>query len=263
LRDRELDELKVLARQRNIFLEVGTRGFDQDELCAYIEIAKRFDSPILRFVPWNGGEAQSRLSIDGLMQFLQSLLPACQEYGITLALENHFDIPEDDLARIVLRMNHPNLGICLDTTNSTGLLQHPLKTVETLAPYAVSLHLKDFFVTKNGPKGYTITGCPLGTGWLDLPAVIRLVEEQPRRMNVLLELWVAPADTPEEMVRKEQDWIEQSIAYAKGLLSPRIKRNPNNSAELEGDKGGKEQFCVRNRDRAGLQTTAAGYFGAA
>ncbi|RPJ50470.1 MAG: hypothetical protein EHM21_04915 [Chloroflexi bacterium] len=218
LSERELDALKNVARERNVILEVGTRGFDPAEMHEYIRITERLEAKILRFVPWMGNEDRRAVSVDEIVAFLTPLLPACQERGITMAIENHFDVADEDLAEVVRRINHPNLGTCLDTTNSTGLLQHPMKTTEILAPYAVSLHLKDYYVTKKGPKGYTISGCPLGTGWQDLPALIREVEKYNRPMNTLLELWTEPCDTPEETMHKEQAWIEQSAAHAKNLL---------------------------------------------
>jgi hypothetical protein len=36
------------ARERGIFIEVGTKGIDPDNLCRYLELAKQFDSSLVR-----------------------------------------------------------------------------------------------------------------------------------------------------------------------------------------------------------------------
>lgn len=214
----QLDALRELARRKNVALEVGTRGFDQDELFAYINIAERLGSKILRFVPWSGAETLSRLSIEALADFLKPLLHACELHQVTIALENHSEITDEDLVRLVDAIHSPFLGICLDTANSTGLLQKPLQTVELLAPHTVSLHLKDFVVTKKAGKGYAISGVPLGQGWLDIPAIFDTLKRNKRQPNVLLELWVDPCESQQETLQKEDNWIRQSVDFARSIL---------------------------------------------
>jgi L-ribulose-5-phosphate 3-epimerase UlaE len=210
----QLESLRELAHSRNLALEVGTRGFDQNEMYAYIEIAAKLGSPILRFVPWPGAETLSKLTPSGLSDFLKPVLEACENQHVTIALENHSEIADADLAQLVEDMHSPYLGICLDTANSTGLLQKPLETVELLAPYTVSLHLKDFQVTKRAGKGYVICGAPLGQGWLDISQVFRILEKYHKQPNVLLEQWVDACETEQSTIQKENDWIEQGIGYA-------------------------------------------------
>ena len=214
----QLDSLREFACSKSLALEVGTRGFDRDELYSYIKIAVQLGSPILRFVPWSGQETLSKLSIGTLSDFLKPVLDACENHHVTIALENHSEISDEDLARLVEDMHSPYLGICLDTANSTGLLKKPLETVELLAPYTVSLHLKDFQVTKRAGKGYVISGVPLGKGWLDIPAVFDILAKYHKQPNVLLELWVDPCEVEQTTLQKENDWIEESISYARKII---------------------------------------------
>jgi sugar phosphate isomerase/epimerase len=218
LSDRELEALRALAASKSIALEVGTRGFDQDELRRYIEIARRLGSKILRFVPWSGKEELSSLSVEALANFIQPLLKDCETFDVSLAIENHSEIADEDLVRLVTKIKSPYVGICLDTANSTGLLQKPLETVRLLAPFTLSLHLKDFTVLKKGGKGYVISGIPLGQGWLDVPAVFNALQSQHKRPNILLELWVDPCPSEPETLQKEEYWIRQSIDYARRTI---------------------------------------------
>jgi 3-oxoisoapionate decarboxylase len=220
----QLDSLREIGYQKNVTLEVGTRGFDQDELHTYIGIARRLGSNILRFVPWSGKETLSKLSVKTLVDFLNPLLKDCENNKVIIALENHSELADEDLVKIVGKINSPYLRICLDTANSTGLLQKPLDTVRLLAPSTISLHLKDFVVTKRAGKGYMISGAPLGKGWLDIPAVFAALERQHRHPSVLLELWVDPCKSESETLQKEEEWIRQSVDYAKLTLKPNLHK---------------------------------------
>jgi len=214
----ELERLGEAARGQGVILETGAQSLDVDYLHAYLDVSHLLGAHILRVVPWAGSETQERLSVGRVHDLVKQLLPLCREHDITLAIENHFDLPDQDLAAVVQRVNDERVGVCLDTTNSTGFLQKPVETAEILAPYVVSVHLKDFVVTKKPGMGYRISGVPLGQGWLDAAAVLEVVGRAGRRPNMLLELWVEPAESHEATLRKEDEWVRQSVAYARSQL---------------------------------------------
>ena len=61
------------------------------------------------------------------------------------------------------RSQLPYVGICLDTVNSFGSLEGPEVVIETLAPYTVNLHIKDFDIRRTDHNmGFTIFGTPAG-----------------------------------------------------------------------------------------------------
>jgi sugar phosphate isomerase/epimerase len=213
-----LQQLREAAQRQGVILELGARGLNVDNLRAYLDIAAALQAHLLRIVPWAGSRTEHGLPIDRLYAVVDQLLPFCQEHDIMLAIENHFDVPDQDLAEFVRQVNHVRVGVCLDTANSTGFLQKPLETAKMLAPYVVSLHLKDFVVTKKPGIGYWISGVPLGQGWLDIPAVLDIVDRAGRQPNVLLELWMAPAETHEATLHQEEDWVRQSVAHARDQL---------------------------------------------
>jgi sugar phosphate isomerase/epimerase len=215
---KSLERLKDLALREDITLEIGARGLDVDLLRSYLNLAQTLSARVLRIVPWSGAETQQKSPIDRLHGVIHQILPFCREHDITLAIENYFDLSDQELAAFVQRVNDKYVGVCLDTANSTGFLEQPLKTAELLAPYVVSLHLKDFVVIKPA-MGYRISGVPLGRGWLDARAVLEVVSQGGRHPNVLLELWVDPAETQEATLCKEDDWVCQSVTYARDQLS--------------------------------------------
>ena len=206
------------AERRGVILEVGTNGLDPDYLRSQLEITRVLGAHLLRIVPWGGAESQHRLSVDDLCDVIGRLMPLCRDHDITLGIENHFDLRDEDLVALVRRLDDERVGICLDTANSTGLLQKPIETAELLAPYVVSLHLKDFVITKVAGTGYRISGVPLGQGWLDAAMILDAVSRTGRQTNVLLELWMEPEESVQATLAKEEEWVRRSVAYAREKL---------------------------------------------
>jgi hypothetical protein len=68
------------------------------------------------------------------------------------------------------------VGIYLDTGNPVFVLEHPLQTVETLGPYAVTLHLRDSVVYEH-PRGVAVHWVPLGEGVVDFKQVVAKARE--------------------------------------------------------------------------------------
>jgi sugar phosphate isomerase/epimerase len=214
----QLHALRDAAAGHGVTVEVGTRGLEVEYLTRAVHAAVQVGSPLLRVVPWSGQATRQELSLAKLKQVMDQIVPLCQQSGITVAIENYFDLPDEHLAEFVASYDNDYLGVCLDTANSTGLLHDPLETVRLLAPYAVSVHLKDFVITKS-MSGYRIAGAPLGQGWLDVPAVLELVGKAARRRPaLLLEHWVDAGDTSKGTLQLEEEWVRQSVVYARACI---------------------------------------------
>lgn len=214
----DLKHLGEEAKQMGIILESGIRGLDVNSLRDYIKVTHFLGARVMRLTPWTGSEIRQQFPIDRLNEVVHQLLPLCWEYDVTLAIENYFDLPDRELATFIQNVNDPRIGVCLDTANSVGFLEKPLQTVELLAPFVVSLHLKDFVITKPS-MGYVISGVPLGEGWLDTQSVLDLILQSGRQPNILLELWVSAAENLEATLCKEEMWVRQSVDFARQHLS--------------------------------------------
>lgn len=86
------------------------------------------------------------------IEAIRECLPAAEEAGVMLALENHWGLttrPEAVL-RIVRAVNSPWLGVNLDTGNWAG---DPYPQIEMLAPYATIVQAKTYF---GGGEWYTL-----------------------------------------------------------------------------------------------------------
>ena len=137
-----------------------------------------------------------------------------------IALENHDRFPAKTLMEIIEAIGADRVGITLDTVNSFGALEGPQHVVETLAPYVLSLHVKDFTIRRvPSQMGFVIEGCPAGEGRLDIPWLLDTIRAAGRDPNAIIELWTPPADTLEETIVREAEWTKRSVAYMRTLLS--------------------------------------------
>lgn len=74
--------------------------------------------------------------------------------------------------------------------------------------------MKDFaFTRKEGMVGFTFAGAPLGEGLLDYDAMVAALDAAGRRVNHVVEHWLTRGETLEETCRKEQEWVDQSVAW--------------------------------------------------
>jgi sugar phosphate isomerase/epimerase len=118
--------------------------------------------------------------------------------GVKLALENHDRFDSRTLAAIVVELGTEHAGVCLDTVNSFGALEGPAIVVPTLAPYTLSLHVKDFTVRRPPHQmGFVVEGCAAGAGRLDLPWILGVLRAAGRDVNAILETWVTPGPLDE------------------------------------------------------------------
>jgi sugar phosphate isomerase/epimerase len=106
---------------------------------------------------------------------------------VKLAVENHKDFETDELVELMRELSSPLIGVCLDTGNSLALLEDPLAVVQKLAPYALTVHLKDIAV-RDAEDGFHMAEVPLGMGMLDLTEMIRTISSKAPRAEFHLEM---------------------------------------------------------------------------
>ena len=112
-----------------------------------------------------------------LEKALKAVEPKARELGITIAIENHQDYSCDELAGVMAAVDSPNIGVCLDTGNSMSMMEAPLRTAQTLAPYAHDVHLKEY-VLLPCPAGFSMVGVTLGQGIVDNRAILDILRRE-------------------------------------------------------------------------------------
>ena len=97
----ELERLERAAHDLNVAIEVGTRGIAPGHLFAYLDLALRLGSPLVRVVV---DTVERQPTESEIVDTLRSLMPAFERARVILAIENHDFILL--FALIVLDLSH-------------------------------------------------------------------------------------------------------------------------------------------------------------
>ncbi len=212
----EFDSLIHETRRLGIAVEVGTRGIAHDHLRTYLQIALRFQSPILRVVI---DTKDHQPDSDEVIRSIKAIMPEFEQAGVTLAIENHDRFKVRTLAHIIEAIDSPSVGICLDTVNSLGAMETSDVVVDVLGPYVVNLHVKDFSIRRADHNlGFVVEGTPAGSGALNIPGLLKRLNDFGRDFNAILELWPSPESNIQATIDKEAAWVSQSISYLRTII---------------------------------------------
>jgi 3-oxoisoapionate decarboxylase len=118
---------------------------------------------------------------------LERAEPVAEKHDMRLAVENHKDFRTDELGGLMRHLSSKFVGVCVDTGNSIALLEDPARTMEDLAPFALTVHLKDMAL-EEAPDGFRLAEVPLGTGALDLKSVVETIRKGAPRVRFQLEM---------------------------------------------------------------------------
>ncbi len=113
--------------------------------------------------------------------------PILKKHRLKLAVENHKDLTDGELAGLMREFNSEWLGVNVDTGNNLALLEDPYETIETLAPFALSVHLKDMAVQPH-TRGFLLSEVNCGLGFLDLPRIAATLRKANPRVCFNLEM---------------------------------------------------------------------------
>jgi L-ribulose-5-phosphate 3-epimerase UlaE len=103
--------------------------------------------------------------------------------------------------------------------NSFGALEGPEVVVDALAPYTVSLHVKDFTIRRvDHQMGFVVEGSPAGQGRLDIPWLLESISEAGCEPNAIIELWTPPDPDLPATIAKEEAWARESVTYMHRLV---------------------------------------------
>lgn len=177
--------LRERAEALDMYVEGSVRlprdPTDVDRFAAEVQTARHAGVPLLRTVMLSGRRyevfdtAESfRRFADEAFRSLTLAEPVVARHGVRLAVENHKDWLASQLVEILQRIGSESVGACLDTGNNVALLEDPMEVVATLAPWALTTHIKDMGV-REYEQGFLLSEVPLGEGFLDLPRAVRLV----------------------------------------------------------------------------------------
>ena len=151
--------------------------------------------------------------LERAVQNFASLVPACAENGVVLALENHMDYRLSELVRVVEGVDSEWVRINMDTGNTIGVIEDPLDGARAAATYAVNAHLKDLRVQPITVMGEPrVFWAPLGQGHVPLRKILELLQASavdPAALPVMLEVAPPPDQDAHLWVRESIDWLRR------------------------------------------------------
>jgi 3-oxoisoapionate decarboxylase len=193
----DLVKLRARAEQLGMWLEGMVSVPRNGDMSAFergLIDAKTAGATVVRGAMLSGRRYESFASlakwkrwVDQSHEAIRLAMPILEKQKVILAIENHKDWTLEDLLRLLRTYQSEYLGVCLDFGNNIALLDDPLEVVETLAPYAKATHVKDMGVRPYA-EGFLLSEVPLGTGILDLPRMMTLLQKANPRLGYALEM---------------------------------------------------------------------------
>jgi 3-oxoisoapionate decarboxylase len=113
------------------------------------------------------GEPGIEACMEATINLFRSVKAEAQDLGVKIALENHSgDMQAREVKTIIEEAGKDYAASCLDTGNPMWVMEDPFVTLETLAPYVVTTHMRDSAVFEV-PRGAAAQWVALGDGSVD------------------------------------------------------------------------------------------------
>lgn len=220
--DNELKQAAIYAKEHNISIESGFRGLLPSMLTRYIEITELLNAHLMRVVIDAPGFQPSKKEI---IKIINGILPSLEEKDITLGIETHDRFLAEEFDALVSAVDSKYVVLILDAANSLANEELPLYVANTISHNTACFHAKDYTIRRRSiGMGLEIVGTIAGKGRLPIKEILEVLRDKsPYENNVILELWVDNCEITEEVLEREQEWVEKSIQYLKQTIKEPIK----------------------------------------
>lgn len=140
-------------------------------VCDAVDVAAELGAPVMRHdVTGKTKFGDRTVSFDRQLPIIAKNARRIAEYaaskGVMTCSENHGFVAQDSdrIERLYNAVAHENYGILIDIGNFACVDEDSAKAVSRLAPYAIHVHAKDFYITKFGEEnkrdgGFLSRGC--------------------------------------------------------------------------------------------------------
>jgi sugar phosphate isomerase/epimerase len=168
------------------------QGSAEDQLGRAIDAAVICGSPLVRCVLGNSFDRRMpggiERHIEQVLHVLRRVRSRVMEAGVKIALENHSgDMQARELKMLVETAGTNFVGVCIDSGNASWAIEDPHLTLETLAPFVLTSHMRDSALW-NTPAGVVAQWTRMGEGSVDIARYIRTYIERCPGRAVSLEL---------------------------------------------------------------------------
>jgi sugar phosphate isomerase/epimerase len=201
-----LKKVRAHADALGIEVEIGMRsicptaamfdkaaGSAEDQLGRMLGAARIMRSPIVRAVLGSAADRKGGIEkhIDALVGVLKNMRSRILDAGIKVAIENHAgDMQARELKMLVEAGGPDIVGVCLDSGNPVWTIEDPHLTLDTLAPYVLTSHMRDSALWKT-PEGIAVRWTRMGEGTMGMADYLRTYLQKCPGKAVSLEVIVS------------------------------------------------------------------------
>lgn len=190
LEDGHMRKVRERAERHGIDLEIGMRSvcetskfFDSkqgtavEQLSRVIRAANIAGSRLVRCFLGMMDDRRSAVPMDrhieNVVKTLRACRPRAMDAGIKIAVENHGgDMQARELKGLIEAAGTDFTGACIDSGNPVWAIEDPHLTLETLAPYVLTSHVRDSRVWKT-PQGIAVQWMRMGEGNVDIDGWVK------------------------------------------------------------------------------------------
>jgi 3-oxoisoapionate decarboxylase len=183
-----LKQIRAYADKLNLDIEIGMRslcptsstfdkaqGTAEEQLARMVDAAKTLRSPIVRGFLGSSNDRKSGIEkhIEAMVAVLKNSRSRVMDAGLFVAIENHAgDMQARELKTLVEAAGKDFVGVCIDSGNPVWTIEDPHLTLETLAPYVQTSHMRDSALW-NTPEGAAVRWTRMGDGNVGIDQYIR------------------------------------------------------------------------------------------
>jgi len=190
-----LRKVRAHAEKLGIEVEIGMRsicpsssafdpkqGTAEEQLNRMFTAANQVGSKIVRAFVGTRADRAGTLPIEGhianAVKVLRNVRSQCLDHNLKIAIENHAgDMQGRELKMLIEEAGKDFVGACLDSGNPLWAIEDPHLTLETLAPYVLTSHIRDTAVWPVA-EGAAVQWVRMGDGNIGINDYVRKYAEK-------------------------------------------------------------------------------------
>lgn len=230
LEDEHVKKVAAHAQKLGITLEIGMRsicptstsfdpkqGTAEEQLKRVIRAANLAGSRLVRCFLGSMADRATPTPLEGHIENTAKTLRACRTYAndhnIKIAVENHAgDMQARELKSLIELAGKDFVGAVIDSGNPVWALEDPHLTLETLAPYILTSHVRDSYLWKT-PEGIAVQWTRMGEGNVNIAAWVKRYRELCPGKALSMEIIVTGARQFQVFDRKFWDAYRNTPAW--------------------------------------------------
>ncbi len=210
LEPEHLKRVRAHAEKLGIEIEIGMRsicptskafdpkqGTAEEQLTHMLDSAKIVGAKLVRAflgtMADRTGPVSMEQHIENTVKVLQAVRSHAVDNGLKIAIENHAgDMQARELKTLIEEAGKDVVGACLDSGNPVWAIEDPHLTLETLAPYVLTSHIRDSYIWRL-PEGAAVRWVRMGEGNVGIDDYVRKYVQLCPGRALSLEVIVTPA----------------------------------------------------------------------